>query len=46
MTVKESMAESLALPVHKDPGIQSLCGSHPPAQYGDLGSLSETDQAT
>ena len=43
---KESMAESLAPPLHKDPGIQVRRRSHPPVRCRDLGSLSEADQAT
>ena len=45
-TVKESMAESLALPLQKDPGIQGHCRSYPPVWCRDLGSRSEADQAT
>ena len=45
-TVKEGMAESFALPLHKDPGIHSLPRSHPPVWCRDLGSLSEVNQAT
>ena len=40
------MAQSLALPLHKDPGIQGRRRSHPPVWCRDLGSLSEADQAT
>ena len=40
------MAESLAPPLHKDPGIHGRCPSHPPVQCRDLGSLTEADQAT
>ena len=40
------MAESLAPPLHKDPGIQGRRRSHPPVRCRDLGSLSEADQAT
>ena len=40
------MAESLAPPLHKDPGIQGRRHSHPPVRCRDLGSLSEADQAT
>ena len=40
------MVESLAPPLHKDPGIQSRRRSHPPVRCRDLGSLSEADQAT
>ena len=40
------MTESLAPPLHKDPGIQGRRRSHPPVRCGDLGSLSEADQAT
>ena len=40
------MAESLAPPLYKDPGIQGRRRSHPPVQCRDLGSLSEADQAT
>ena len=39
------MAESLAPPLHKDPGIQSSRRSIPPVRRRDLGSLSEADQA-
>ena len=45
-TVKESMAESLAPPLHKAHGIQGRRRSHPPVRSKDLGSLSEADQAT
>ena len=45
-TVKESMAESLAPPLHKDPGIQGRRRSHPPVRCRDLGSPSEADLAT
>ena len=44
--LSKSMAESLTPPLHKDPGIQSCCRSHPPVQCRDLGSLSEADHAT
>ena len=37
--------QSLALPLHKDPGIQSRRRSHPPVRSRDLGSLLEADQA-
>ena len=40
------MTESLAPPLHKDPGIQGRRRSHPPVRCRDLGSLSEADQAT
>ena len=40
------MAESLAPPLHKDPGIQGRRRSHPPVRCRDLSSLSEADQAT
>ena len=40
------LAESLAPPLHEDPGIQGRRPSHPPAWFRDLGSLSEADQAT
>ena len=40
------MAEPLAPPLHKDPGIQSRRRSHPPVRCRDLGSLSKADQAT
>ena len=40
------MAESLAPPLHKDPGIQGRRRSHPPVRCRDLGSLPEADQAT
>ena len=40
------MAESLAVPRHKDTGIQGRHHSHPPVCCRDLGSLSEADQAT
>ena len=43
-TVKQSMAESLAPLLHKDPGVQGRRHSHPPVRCRDLGSLSETDQ--
>ena len=42
----KSMAESLAPPLHKNPGIQGRCRTHPPVRCRDLGSLSEADQAT
>ena len=45
-TVKESMAESLAPPLHKDPCLQSRRRSHPPVRCRGLSSLSEADQAT
>ena len=45
-TVKGSMAESLTLPLHKDPGTQSRRHSHPPVWCRDLGSLLKADQAT
>ena len=45
-TVNESMAESLAAPLHKDPGIQGRRRSHSPVRCRDLGSLSEADQVT
>ena len=45
-TVKENMAESLAPPLHKDPGIQGLRRPHPPERCRDPGSLPEADQAT
>ena len=38
------MAESLALPLHKDPGIQGHRRSHPPVRRRDLISLSEAEQ--
>ena len=38
------MAESLAPPLHKDPGIQSRRRSHPPVRCRDLASLSEANQ--
>ena len=44
--MKESVAESLAPPLHKDLGIQSRSRSRPPVRCRDLGSLSEADQAT
>ena len=37
------MAESLAPPLHKDPGIQGRRRFHPPVRCRDLGSLSEID---
>ena len=40
------MAESVAPPLRKDPGIQSRRCSHLPVRCRDLGSLSEADQAT
>ena len=40
------MAESLAQPLHKDPGIQGRRRSHTPARCRDLGCLSEANQAT
>ena len=40
------MTESLAPPLHKDPGIQGRRRSHPPVRCRDLGSLPEADQAT
>ena len=40
------MAESLAPPLQKDPGIQGRRRSHPPVRCRDMGSLSEADQAT
>ena len=43
--LSKSMADSLAPPLHKDPGLQS-CRSHSPVRCRDLGSLSEVDQAT
>ena len=43
---QEGIAESIAPPLHKDPGIQGRRRSHPPVRCGDLGSLSEADQAT
>ena len=45
-TVKESIAESLAPPFRKDPGILGPCRSHFPVRCRDLGSLSEADRAT
>ena len=36
------MAESLAPPLNKDPGIQGRRRSHPPVRCRDLGSLSES----
>ena len=42
-TVKESMAESLVPPLHKDTCIQGRSRSHPPVRCRDLGSLSEID---
>ena len=45
-TVKESMAELLASPLHEAPGIQGRRHSHPLVRCRDLGSLSEADQAT
>ena len=44
--VKESTAESLALPLHKDSGILGHCRSHPPVRCRDLDSLLEADQAS
>ena len=38
--------QSLAPPLHKDPGVQDRRRSHPPVRCRDLGSLSEPDQAT
>ena len=40
------MAESLAPPLHNDPGIQDLRRSHSPVLCRDLGSPPEADQAT
>ena len=40
------MAESRALPLHEDPGIQSHRHSHPLVWCRVLGSLLEADQAT
>ena len=40
------MAESLAPPLHKDPGIQGRRRPHPPVRCRDMGSLLEADQAT
>ena len=40
------MAESLAPPLHKDPGIEGCRRSHPPVGCRDMGSLSEADRAT
>ena len=40
------MEESLAPPVHKDPGIQGCRHSNLPVRSRHLGSLSEADQAT
>ena len=40
------MTESLAPPLHKDPGIQGRRRFHPPVRCRELGSLSEADQAT
>ena len=45
-TFEEGMAKSLALPLHKAPGIQGRHHSHLPVRCKDLGSLSEADQAT
>ena len=45
-TVKESMAELLAPPLHNDPGIQGRRRSHSLVRCIDLGSLLEADQAT
>ena len=45
-TVRESMAESRAPPLHKDPGIHSRRRSRPPVRCRDLGSLSKADRAT
>ena len=44
--LKESMAESLALPLHKDPGKQGHRRSHPPVWCKDMGFISKADQAT
>ena len=44
--VKESVAESLAPPLHEDPHVHSRRCSHPPERCRDLGSLPEADQAT
>ena len=38
--------QSFAPPLHEDPGVKSRRCSHPPVRCGDLGSLSEADQAT
>ena len=40
------MAEPLAPPLHKDPSLRGHLCSHPPVRCRDLGTLSETDQAT
>ena len=40
------MAESLAPPLHKDPGTLNSRRSHPPVWCRDLGSLLEADQVT
>ena len=40
------MVELLAPPLHEAPGIQGRRRFHPPVRCGDLGSLSEADQAT
>ena len=36
--LSQSMAESLAPPLHRDPGIQNRCHSQPPVWCRDLGS--------
>ena len=39
-TVKDNMAESLATPLHKDPGVKGCRHSHPHVWCRNLGSLS------
>ena len=44
--LEDCQREYGAPPLHKDPGIQCRCRSHPPVQCRDLGSLPKADQAT
>ena len=44
--LSKRVRQSLALPLHKDPGIQGGQCFHPPVQCRDQSSLSEADQST